>query len=704
MPSIFVRARIAGLATTLDHIVEDLENNDTAPPEGLARIVGVETREPANASNGIGNREQVIAFPRAVPDILFSKPANAEQYEIAARLAKSNAVLVQGPPGTGKTHTIANLLGCLLAQGKPVLVTAHTTKALRVFRDQIDDALKPLCLSVLESDSDSQSQLSRAAQEIANRLSTSDAANLRRNAGLLREKRSKFLDAVAVLQRQLRDARFSEVEEVVLGGEALSPIEVAKRVNAEAKRDGWLPGPLQPGVLCPLTEMEVHRLYESNERLTSWDEAQLSIPQPALAKLVVPADFRLLAAEKEGASSRAKAHRPELWTDGSGRDLTAGELLPLLQRLRAAAIVLGEESIWLREVLLAGWSGGDLCETWRDLLAAIDALVSQAGTAQRLIVAHRAELPEGRAVNEVAAVLSQIIHHLENGGSLGLKTKVTKRTWHTLLETCRMDVRSPQVLDKIRALNAKAQLEIDRKLLADRWRLLVECQNGPEFNTFGLSPERAAQGYANEIRTRLEWRASVWEPLIGELRRAGFRWEEWLAECAPVAGDHGELTRVERAGSRGLTEIVEAQAALMRQAELTAALSQQRTYLSAFPQSEVAGVLLRTQDESNTEIYEEAFDLLARLEGIGDIYQTRLAMLARIESTAPTWARAISHRQNEHGSVQPPGDLAAAWRWRQWHQELERRASVSMTDLQERLIAIQDELRGLAAQIIEHET
>ena len=64
------------------------------------------------------------------------------------------------PPGTGKTHTIANLLGYLLAQGK-TLVTAHTTKALRVLRGQLDEALQPLCLSVLDSDVESQAQLSR---------------------------------------------------------------------------------------------------------------------------------------------------------------------------------------------------------------------------------------------------------------------------------------------------------------------------------------------------------------------------------------------------------------------------------------------------------------------------------------------------------------------------------------------------------------
>lgn len=450
--------------------------------------------------------------------------------------------------------------------------------------------------------------------------------------------------------------------------------------------------------------MEVRQLYASNGTLTPWDEAQLSVPQPVLAQLVAPADFRLLAAEKAGADSRAQAHRPELWADGAGRNLTAGELQPLHQRVKAAATVLGEKSLWLREVLFAGWSGGDLRETWRDLLAAVDALVSEAGTVQRLVVAHGPELPEERPVGEVAAVLTQITDHLESGGSLGLKTKVTNRAWHRLLETCRVDVRAPQALDKIRALQAKAQLEVNRSRLANRWRRLVECHDGPAFDTFGRSPERAAQGYAQEIRARLEWRATVWEPLMGELRAAGFRWEEWLAAYPPVAGDHGELTRVERAGSQGLAEVVEAQAALMRQAELSAALSQQRTYLAAFPQSEAASVLLQAQDEWNTEMYEEASLQLARLEGMSNTYQTRLALLARIQDAAPAWARAIAQRQGGHDTAQPLGDSTAAWRWRQWHQELERRASVSITDLQERLNATQDELRSLAAQIIEHET
>jgi len=177
-------------------------------------------------------------------DILFSKPSNAEQYEIAARLAKSNAVLVQGPPGTGKTHTIANLLGYLLAQGKDRARDRAYDKGVARAPRKRDEALQPLCLSVLEGDAESQAQLSRAAQDIADRLSRSDAASLRREAGMLRDKRRNLLTVADALRRQLRDARFSEIEQIVIGGEGTTPIEAAKRVKADADRDGWVPGPL----------------------------------------------------------------------------------------------------------------------------------------------------------------------------------------------------------------------------------------------------------------------------------------------------------------------------------------------------------------------------------------------------------------------------------------------------------------------------
>jgi very-short-patch-repair endonuclease len=702
-PLMFLRPRTAGLSTTLDYILEDLNNPDTQAPEGLSRIVGVETPDTVEVpTSRNGEEARIPTGPE--PDVLFNKPANTEQYAIAARLTTTKSVLVQGPPGTGKTHTIANLLGYLLSQGKTVLVTAHTTKALRVLRQQVDDALQPLALSVLDSDAESQAQLSRAAQDIADRLSCSDAASLRREAGLLRDKRRKLLDEKDSLHRRLRDARFSEVEEIVFGGEGLSPIEVARQVNANTERDGWIPGPLQPGIVCPLTDVEVRQLYGSHETLTPTDEAQLAVPRPAPAKLVAPADFRLLATERAGAELRAQTHRPELWNGHAVASYTTTQLQDLHQRVKQAAAILAEEHNWLREVLFAGWSGGGLQEAWQDLLATVETLATESGTAHRLIMAHGPTLPEDHPLDEAALMLGDIVAFLEAGGSFGLKTKLTRRAWHHLIESCRVEAREPRTVEEFRALHASAQLETSRNRFAARWRRAVESLDGPSVESLGRSPERTALAYAAEIRTRLEWRGAVWEPLIGELRTAGFRWDIWLAEHPPVPGDHGELARVQRAGSHGLVEIVEAQAALLRQAELSAALQAQRTYLAGFPQSDCASLLLQAQDAWNVDNYEHACRELARLEGLRIVYETRMTLLAKLETAAPAWARAIAQRHQPHALSQPPGETAAAWRWRQWLQELERRAAVSMTELQERLDRTEDELRRVAGQIIEHET
>jgi hypothetical protein len=231
-PVLILRNRTAGLSTFLDTIIEDLSHEATVPPDGLSRIVSVEAVNGESVHSGEFSDKDVAHRPIPdcggdAPDILFSKPANAEQYEIAARLSQADSVLVQGPPGTGKTHTIANLLGHLLAQGKTVLVTAHTTKALRVLRDKLDECLQPLCLSVLDGETDGQKQLSTAATEICNRLSGTNSATLRREAAALRNERRSMLENAAMLRRQLRDARFSEVDEIVFGGTGIRPKEAA---------------------------------------------------------------------------------------------------------------------------------------------------------------------------------------------------------------------------------------------------------------------------------------------------------------------------------------------------------------------------------------------------------------------------------------------------------------------------------------------
>ena len=176
-PVLFLRGRTLGFAAAIEGILADLRTREDLP-WSLLNIVGEELPNPDLEDS---NSPRIGPAP-SDSQVLLSKAANPEQIRIGQQLEEHGGVLVQGPPGTGKTHTIGNLVGHLLAQGKSVLVTSQATKALRMVRHHIVPELRPLCVSVLESDLDSRKQLESAVGSIAERLSRADAGSLEMEA------------------------------------------------------------------------------------------------------------------------------------------------------------------------------------------------------------------------------------------------------------------------------------------------------------------------------------------------------------------------------------------------------------------------------------------------------------------------------------------------------------------------------------------
>jgi len=106
--------------------------------------------------------------------IYFPKEFNDEQIAIVEKTYRHNKVLVQGPPGTGKSHTIANLICHLLANGQKILVTAYTKRALEVLKDKLPDEFKNLTVNLLSSDSIAIQDLEASVNKINEQLSNTD--------------------------------------------------------------------------------------------------------------------------------------------------------------------------------------------------------------------------------------------------------------------------------------------------------------------------------------------------------------------------------------------------------------------------------------------------------------------------------------------------------------------------------------------------
>src|SRR5205085_8449959 len=114
-------------------------------------------------------------------EVFLPLPVNDAQLKIVRSVDRQAQTLVQGPPGTGKTHTAAVLISHLVAQGKRVLVTAQTDRALKEVRDKLPESIRPLSVAVVGAAREDMSQLKVAFERIAAEAVAYDGARADRN-------------------------------------------------------------------------------------------------------------------------------------------------------------------------------------------------------------------------------------------------------------------------------------------------------------------------------------------------------------------------------------------------------------------------------------------------------------------------------------------------------------------------------------------
>ena len=706
-PVVIARPRTAGLATIIESIIEDLGGDSPDIPRGLVQIAGgvdgpaVDSNPPL-ADGSLGG----AASPGTDPpdEIFFSKAANKEQVQIAERLRKSDSVLVQGPPGTGKTHTIANLIGHFLQENQTVLVAAHTSKALRVLRDQVDEQLQPLCLSVLEGDAESREQLKLSVQQIIDRVGSSNAEDLRRHARDLVARYRGLQRRIDDFKERLGAARYSEIEELVIGGEGIRPGDAAKQVLDSEEEHGWVPGPIHDE-RCSLSNSEIRDLYTLNGIISAAEVRELMSAQPSVADLIIPSDMREYTWERAEALDNSGRHRAKFWDDHAEVYVSVSTLGTLLEQLVGVKSMLADGEPWLRQVLFAGWMGAGHRRMWEELIGTANRLVEDAANTESTIAERDARLPPGEVAEDVEHILQKTVRHLQRGWHgrwLNSITKLAKPRWRKVIADCRTYGRKPRNLEDYATLLNAARLERKRTRFIAYWNGVMKRVSGPLIGKSDVSPELVANSWEPEIQKCLKWREQTWEPFRAGLSDAGFRWEVLLDCFATRGGPHGDLDRITEAVDNALEGLIAGRRARARLSELNTMAGEHRSYLLGFPESKGARALERALHEWNPEAYENAHLELARLEGLRKDFDRRRALLNRLADTAAAWAAAITLRRPPHDMDKPPSDPGTAWRWRQLKQELDRRAEESINRLLAEVHSRQREARRLAGKIIDY--
>ncbi|WP_425310647.1 AAA domain-containing protein [Ammonicoccus fulvus] len=472
-PALILRERTNhGLGALLGTIADRIRTTGEVPA-GIRPLV-----EP-----NLGVEELPEAPPGAVAEIAGERylplPVNETQRRIIDKVEHNAHVVVQGPPGTGKTHLIATLLTHLLAQGKRVLVTAQTDKALDRVRDMLPESVRPLAVSVLSSGADNDADLREAVQTLARESVNDDPdardvridrhlAELRRMAG---ERARAYAEIVAAREDETRTWPESGVDATVGG---------IRRAQAESREThGWIESYLAPG--RHLGDLDAALLRRCRELALAQPEVDARSVHLVQGTLPEPREFARIALRRTEALRKVRRLRD----GGAGRWAKVVLSLSPKQRrefgrsltaLKSSLTKLQQhDSPWMAGALddaVAGRSG-----VWAERSTKLGRLIREARAAADDIGTNNEVLISGE-VHGLEPLAESLLDHVESAPlkldpqgrpRTGLLTPRTVKASAELFDHVTVNGRAPVTPEDLRILLGHLALERVLRLLDAEW-------------------------------------------------------------------------------------------------------------------------------------------------------------------------------------------------------------------------------------------
>lgn len=707
-PVILIQPRPSGVRSAIRSIRKDIAEHRDVPAH-LMEIVCPDVF-PTLASGltpTLSLEAKLAATAGEDPDVLLAKPANPEQLAIAHEVEHNNVVLVQGPPGTGKTHTIANLLGHFLSQGKRVLVTSHTTKALSVVKDLLPKEIQPLCVTMLGDRKD----LEQTSSELITRLTRLNVEDLEARIRALGLERHRLGTALADRRRRIFEQRRIEHEAVEFNGRRYTLTEIAKFLREAERLQALIPGEVAEGPL-PLTFRELLELYGTNGRWDAETARDLSGLLPGF-ELLPDVDtmrgmnrrWRDVLAEDAGDVTiderrSASGERLHAFMKGGETLLVAPEsgISALTPAMNLSPLTETDE---MKRLALSLGLADEGCRE------AFEQLERELAAANELALAvDRASLLDNRTVvipdaidADAAMKAAEWFTANDPDGSTGFLGRLFNkeaREAADALAGVEVDGSRPASKEAFEAVALHARLKTAVKTVARTWDSLAERADAPAFATYGDNAVRTLfTRYGTSLSDTCIWWRRVFVPYIEGLLSAGIEAEgmkELLESADPL-----------EAARRFATDVLApVHTARHREAELHAlrewqATESQKLYAAA-PACATAR-RLAAATLVDPDAWELEAERLRKLLEDQPLFARRTELLERLRAAAPEWANALEAGEPGFTTSNPSPEITNAWLYRQLERIYTRATAADLDALQsgaERLCA---DLREATAQL-----
>lgn len=686
-PLIFIRKKETGIVKAIENITEKIENSGEIPAH-LYELVGIAVEE-ENENIEKDFREE---------EILFVKDANTEQINIAKQIEKNNAVVVQGPPGTGKTHTIANLLGHFLAQGKNVLVTSQTKKALRVLKEKIPKSIQGLCISILDDDN---SDMRKSVETISEKLGNFTSEKLKKEVEELEKIRIKECNDLENITDQMCGIRYRESKSIDFNGETFFIKDIAKYLRENPEINGKIPGKISELVPCPITNDEFSFLKTKyRQQVSENEEKEIVLGLNNISDYLDVSEFEELVNDKKHTWKELEKllNDNSFNIDSNILYVNGKEIIDLKKfkenydvRQTIPKELTEDMEKWKVDVAISGGTDNGNKINWQNFIEDIKELHEYLNNLRPKLFKKRIDF-SGIALPDAVKMIQELKNAFNNPGLMfGLNIKKAKNrigSRITLNEETVKDVAECNLL--LEYFN----LLIQEKELKESWKELIETNGGISADSLGGSFIDYAFESVKEIEYFLNWNYKEKAKLLKNIENLGINrnclFKETnisMEEIKDILNSAKNIEKIMEIGSKAL-KLSEKEEKYSLYTEKIKNITKKDSILDEKIKNAVV----------NEEVKEYSKNLkqLEILSAKQEYYKKREDILERINKTAFKW-----YEELKNGKIKEIEDIYEVWKWKQLSQELEKLEKEPYEDLEKKALEKRENIKKATLELVE---
>lgn len=464
-PLIFVRKRTNSLwSKYAETIKRNIEQNGLVSTDFMRDLIGEYEDVKTFDKSGDYERESISTIGES--ELLFPLPWNDEQKRIAEIIESNYGVVVKGPPGTGKSHTIANLIARFLAQGKSVLVTSQTSKALEVLRGKLPENIRSLAVSQLHQTAKRDDILQQSITEISSNLGERHTKFSDTKLESIRKELADVKEEKALVANSIRQCILTDSTQTLnIDGESITPIEAAKFVSDQNNNINlsWFKDEVHFESNLNFSTEDLKNLYLLLTELDRDERELYKFTLPELSSLpntdVVLGAFALY----RDLSLRVKASNNFFGKSGHGYDNESlSKMWDMLNRSKKILLSINEG--YEKEIFDSCISNQNEREKWEIVVSKISERIDVIGKNKNKLVGHDITGSTTLSLNELFDAVHILRSKVSDNSRLGKFSKVFLPTnVKKIIDNYTVDGRFPDSLERIELLFDMISIQVAEK-------------------------------------------------------------------------------------------------------------------------------------------------------------------------------------------------------------------------------------------------